>query len=103
MKRTNPIKLRLDVRLPSNEIVIHPNEGFDLGLMKDSYPVHIFTNMKLPDFMAAEGSSNPGTINLLNECPHETMWVGKKLYEEMKRPDKALLVLVDQKLLIATV
>ncbi|WP_028972795.1 hypothetical protein [Spirochaeta cellobiosiphila] len=103
MRRTSPLDIRLDTTLPQNKIVIHPNEGFDLGLMKDSYSIHIFTNMKLQDFIDAEKDCAEGSIDLLNECPHETVRVGSKLYNQMNQPDRALLVLQDEKILIATV
>ena len=42
MKNTSELSVLGDFSMPEDTLVIHPNDGFDLGLMMTSHPVYIY-------------------------------------------------------------
>ena len=68
MKRTQPLKVMVDSSFPMGKIVVHPNDGFDLGLMNTGYPVKIVYNVSLDAFRQEAGNPVQGNILLENSC-----------------------------------
>jgi hypothetical protein len=73
--------------LKANEVSIHPNEGFDLGMMTTAYDVEL-------------DGSGPALVKLLNECPKESFELPPKLYERYGKPRQAILKYDGAKLFI---
>jgi len=93
MKRTGVLKILHDTAFPVNKLVIHPNTGFDLGFMQIKYVTKVFINTCIQDFTS--GSAEPlcdAELLLLNECGANTVEMGQKLWHQLGRPDKALLI-----------
>jgi hypothetical protein len=78
MKSTMPLRILCSSKLAENRLNIHPNEGADLGLMMTRYSVEIEEGLK-------------AEIHLLNECPRESLEIGRKFWEKIGKPSKAIL------------
>jgi hypothetical protein len=78
MKSTSPLKALYSVRLPENRLNIHPNEGADIGLMMTQYSAHY------KDGTAIE-------LQLLNECPIESVELSFHMWEKLGKPSKVRL------------
>lgn len=78
MKRTPELRALCTPSLKANEIYIHPNEGFDLGMMTTAYDVEL-------------DGSGPTLVKLLNECPKESVELPSKLFEKLGKPKRAVL------------
>lgn len=103
MKRTLPLKVMVDSSFPLGKVVIHPNEGFDLGLMQTSYPAKVFMNISLSDFQQEAVEPVPGQIYLENACRKGHVELSKKCWELMGGPDHVLLVYNEARVLLLSV
>lgn len=68
------------MQLPPNRLNIHPNEGFDLGLMTTHYCLEM-------------EQVGPVEVYLLNECPKETLQINYKVWEKLGKPGKVIMEL----------
>lgn len=87
MKTTPELRALCTPSLKANEIFIHPNEGFDLGMMTTAYDVDL------------EGNG-PTLVRLLNECPKESVELPPRLFEKLGKPKLAVLKYDGTKLFI---
>jgi hypothetical protein len=87
MKSTSTLRALCQPTLKPNQLSIHPNEGFDLGMMTTGYDVEL------------EGAG-PTYIKLLNECPKESVEIPPKLFEKLGKPRNAVLKFDGTKLYI---
>jgi hypothetical protein len=78
MKSTTTLKILCTSWIPDGKLNINPNDGADLGLMMSHYSVDV-------------GNGFQAELHLLNECPKESVELGKKFWERLGRPDKAIL------------
>jgi hypothetical protein len=78
MKSTNPLKTLCSSSMPSNRLIIHPNEGADIGMMMTSHK-------------AKTGDGAEIEVRLLNECPKESVELSKSLWERLGRPKQVVL------------
>ncbi len=93
MKRTGLLKILHDTAFPVNRIVIHPNTGFDLGFMQLKYVSNLYINTGIEEFK--NGTAEPFCsvdIMLLNECGPNNVEMAQKLWDQLGRPEKAILV-----------
>lgn len=87
MKRTPELNALCQPALKADEIHIHPNEGFDLGMMTTSYDVVLDGDM-------------PAKVKLINDCPAESIEFPPRLYEKLGKPKRAILQYDGTKLFI---
>lgn len=85
MKHSLPMKVSGSMQIPANRMNIHPNEGFDLGLMTTKY------TLEMDDLGSVE-------VFLLNECPKETLQLNYKTWEKLGKPGKVIMELEEGKL-----
>ncbi|WP_455381736.1 hypothetical protein, partial [Salinispira pacifica] len=86
MKKTDDLSVRGTFSQTEDRVIIHPNDGYDLGLMTTDCPVHIFYGCSLDDFNAARVPSVSGSVQLKNECPMGTVELSLKAAERLGRP-----------------
>ncbi len=80
---------------------MHPNEGFDLGLMRVAHPVQLCRNVKLEDYLkGGNGDVELVHLDLLNECPRETILVGTSLHKLLGEPTKAVVLYDGERLFV---
>lgn len=98
MKMTEPLSVIGDFSFGEDQINIHPNDGFDLGLMTAQYAVTVFLR-SITDGEAGTG----GTIFLKNECRVGTVELSLKTAKALGNPKRVRLGYDNGKLLIQTV
>ena len=87
--------------LANNNIIIHPNEGYDLGLLSHTTPVKIFANTSIDMFKSANENFIEGTIILANECRQGNIQLSKKYWNLIGKPEQVILYYEDNKILIS--
>ncbi len=90
IKHTRGLNVYIDNGLAIGELAIHPNDGFDLGLINTQHHVSICNQT------AAQGnntSSFRGRILLKNSCRSGTLQVSQKQWEMMGK-EKAVALLI---------
>lgn len=100
MKKTSTLSVYGQTGQKSTQIVIHPNDGFDLGLMSLQYSANIYSNASVDEFKSGRTQSFPGSIILENNCRPGTIELGIKYWKELGKPDSVTLYYDDGKLLI---
>ncbi|WP_455382733.1 hypothetical protein [Salinispira pacifica] len=103
MKKTNDLSVRGTFSQTEDRVIIHPNDGYDLGLMTTDHPVHIFYGCSLDDFSAERVSSLSGSVQLKNECPMGTVELSLRAAERLRKPRNVRLYYHDGRLLISNV
>jgi len=101
MKKTVSLQVAVSTAIERVHLVLHPNEGFDLGLMRVAHPVRLCHHLKVEDFLRGEsGQSDMVSVDLLNECPPKTLLVGVALHRLLGGPTKAVLLFDGQRLFV---
>ena len=109
MKSTASLLIISDYNMAQDIVVIHPNDGYDLGLISYSYPIKIFINTPMDDFKQENTMSKDnndyinyinGNIILKNECKANTVEISHKICQKIKNPKKLKLFYINNKLLL---
>jgi len=100
MKKTGLLTVLGQHSQKSTKIVIHPNDGFDLGLMSTNYPIKIYANTTLDEFEAKQKECVDGTIYLENNCRANTIELATKYWNKIGSPEIVTLYYDDGHLLI---
>lgn len=100
LKTTEPLAVIGDYTFSEGRLGIHPNDGFDLGLMTTEYTVDIFTGEAGAEDFPADQSPTAGTIYLKNECRAGTVEMSLKTADRLSNPKKVRLAHEDGKILI---
>ena len=91
MKQTGELQILTDQSFTEKELVINPNDGFDLGLMMTEATVEL-------EFNFNQERKEPITAQLIqkNECRVGTLELGNKSASELNGNSKVRLVLEEQ-------
>ena len=100
MKKTNILNVLGDFSMKDDILVVHPNDGFDLGLMITSYPVYIFFGCSLSEFEEGKGEKIGGKILLDNKCRVGTVEMSRRILEKLGKPKKVELFYKEPNILI---
>jgi hypothetical protein len=90
IKHTRGLSVYVDNALAIGELVIHPNDGFDLGLINPQYPMAICNQTSTP---GVNSSAHQGRILLKNSCRSGTIQVSQKQWELMGKEKSVTLLL----------
>ena len=72
---------------------MHPNDGFELGLLQAEHVVRLCLSLTLEEFLkGSPDEGDPVSLSLRNECPGETLLVGAGLYRRLGKPAKAVVL-----------
>lgn len=91
MKKTGPLSALGDYSFDEKTINIHPNDGYDLGMMTASYVVKIFAGATEDEFESGVGKSVYGTIHLKNECRVGSVELSLRVLERLGKPKQVVL------------
>lgn len=100
MKRTGLLSVITDIGIKKGNVVIHPNDGYDLGLMNREYPVKMFINEGIEVLSKESNAAVAGSIFLENDCRLGAIEMSSKQWTEMGQPDKVMLIHDKGKLLM---
>ena len=101
MKQTEELTVINDLSLKEYEVVVHPNDGYDLGLMDKHNYIKVFSRNTLEEFKKDDGRYMPGQLSLANECRIGTVIISSKHWKSLGKPKKIKLFYNAKKLLIA--
>jgi len=100
MRHTEELTVINDLSLKEYEVVIHPNDGFDLGLLDKHNYIKVFSRNTLEDFKKEDGRYMPGQLSLANKCHTGTVMISSKHWNSLGKPKMVSLIYHDKKLLI---
>ena len=92
VKQTAELSVLGDYSFDEKTINIHPNDGYDIGLMTSSHVVRIYAGCTPQEFADGTASHIFGTLYLKNECRMGTVEMSLKTTEKL---GKVRLVLAD--------
>ncbi len=101
MGSTDFLEVRGTQNVRDNEVLIHPNDGCDLGIMKTSYPAKIYLNATQEQFESGTGDPVDGHILLKNECHTGTIELSQCQCARLGNPSRARLTCQDGKILVS--
>ena len=101
MSSTDFLEVRGTQKVRDNEVVIHPNDGYELGLMQTNYPAQIYLNATQERFESGTGDYINGHILLKNECRTGTIELSQSQCARLGQPSRARLTCQDGKVLVS--
>ena len=87
-KQTGELKIMADRFLSENEVVINPNDGFDLGLMMTEASVELY--------FGDSSDQIQGQLIQKNECKLGTVELGPKSIQKLEEISSVRLYLEEQ-------
>ena len=103
VRQTDRLIVRPTFSQKESTVIMHPNDGYDLGLMTSVNEVVLYRGCAVGDFTSSRGTSIDGRVFLKNECPVGTVELSLQTTEKLGRPDGVRLYYLEGKLLIATI
>ncbi len=100
---TGKLQVRPSATMSASELAIHPNDGYDLKLMKVAYQFDVFANCSAEEFNHGSGSSVPATLFLRNECRQGSLEMSDGYWERIGKPKEVKLVCSDSRLLLLSI
>jgi hypothetical protein len=100
MKCTSELSVLGDFSMKSDKLVMHPNDGYDLGLMQTDHPVRIFSNISLEEMTSGKAPFLQGKILLSNQCTSGVVQMNLQFWHKMGKPRRVKLFLEDNKVLV---
>jgi hypothetical protein len=91
MKSTEELSVLADYSIDEKTINIHPNDGYDLGLMMTEAVVRIFVDCTMEEFESGEVKHTYGTLNLKNDTRPGTVEMSLKTAQRIDRPKRVRL------------
>jgi hypothetical protein len=90
MKITNLLDVKADFKL-KDKVIIHPNDGVDLGLFNYSIKIKIVSTL------TDDKEFFDGELILENKCKAETVEIGTAYWQKIGKPHKIKLAISDDK------
>ena len=104
MKKTAVLEIIYSQHLPTETLIMHPNEGFDIGLMTKSHALQWCTNLAVQDFLQGQaGDARPIQVSLLNECPPKQIQMNIQHGKQIGMPKKAVMLFDGQRVFLHSV
>ncbi len=99
MKQTAQLDIVVSF-VKKDRVVIHPNDGFDIGLIALSNPVKMFMNCNDGQFLESTVDHSIVDLSLLNECKPGTIQMHKTIWEKLGKPPKIVVKYHDGKIML---
>jgi hypothetical protein len=99
MKHTQDLNVYIDNGLSMGELVMHPNDGFDLGLVTTRHAVSIYSD---PPTAASAKPILAGAILLRNSCRSGTLQVSKKQWEMLGKGKSVTIFIKTDKVFVVS-
>jgi hypothetical protein len=91
VKSTGVLTILGDISIDEKTLRIHPNDGFDLGLMTTEYPVRLHFGDETDASRVPAGRFLDGTIQLRNEVRPGNLELGLKAAARLGNCRRAVL------------
>ncbi len=93
MKKTGALKVSVSARVDRVHLVMQPNDGFDLGMMRVTHPVLLCRCLGVEEYLrGANGVREALSVDLSNACPSQTILVGSELHRLLGAPSRAVIL-----------
>jgi len=93
MKKTGSLKVSVSGTLDREHLIMHPNEGFDLGLLRVEHTLKLCLDLKLEAYLKGDASQADFIrLALKNDCPRDTLVVGTALHHLLGEPAKVVVL-----------
>ncbi|MFP4373659.1 MAG: hypothetical protein ACLFPO_04965 [Spirochaetaceae bacterium] len=90
-RHTEELSVIADYSFDEKTINIHPNDGYDLGLMMTDAVVRIFADCTMEEFESGRVTHIYGTLHLKNETKGGTVEMSLRTAQRIGRPKKVRL------------
>ena len=94
-RHTEELSVIADYSFDEKTINIHPNDGYDLGLMMTDAVVRIFVDCTMDEFMSGQAGHIFGTLHLKNETKAGTIEMSLRTAQRIGRPKQVRLYFDD--------
>lgn len=104
MKKTSVLELVYSHHISKDLLIMHPNIGFELGLLTKTHAVLWCTGVDTQEFL--QGKSAPGEpiqVDLRNECPPSQLQMNERYSRILGDKTKAVIFFDGQQVFIHTV
>ena len=99
VKKTGSLKVAPSQHIASGHLRLHPNDGFDIGLMTKTHHVDWCTGILVPDFLKGDtGTVFAAKLDLLNECPQQTLMLNMQQWKQVGSPENVVLLYDGQRM-----
>lgn len=99
MKNSNNLNVKTKLT-GVEEIIIHPNSGFDLGLMNTRHKIKLFINATIEEFNTGKGNFVETELFLSNDCKSDEIILSHKFWKKIGSPPFIKLFYENGKLLL---
>jgi len=86
MNATEELSVLADYSFDEKTINIHPNDGYDLGLMMTEAVVRIFVGCSMEEFRSGQAKHVLGNLNLRNETKAGSVEMSLRNAQKIGRP-----------------
>ncbi|MBN1410759.1 MAG: hypothetical protein JW969_07925 [Spirochaetales bacterium] len=102
MKNTAALTALSHLGQAENTIVIHPNDGFDLGLLTLRKNIKIYSHITVKEFKEKGGTPTEGLLVLENQCKLGTIELNPSFWRKLGKPKNLQLFFKEDGLLLLT-
>ncbi|SRR6056297_30515 len=95
-RETGFLKVLADYSFPEKQVVINPNDGFDLGLMMTEATVLLYVGDSIEAILKKNGEPHYARLYQKNECRLGSVELSLKCVEKMGEPTHVRLHLLPQ-------
>ncbi|MFO8065030.1 MAG: hypothetical protein R6V29_10440 [Spirochaetia bacterium] len=95
MKETEELSVLADYSFDEKTLSIHPNDGYDLGLMTTEAVVRIFAACTMEEFQSGEVNHVFGNLHLSNDTKAGTCELSLRTAQKLGKPKKVRLYFDD--------
>jgi hypothetical protein len=101
MKSTGHLTAVGAIDLANDVIIIHPNDGYDLGLISFSNPLRILMGGSDEELLSKACEGDSGTLLLKNDCTLATVRMSLSRWKKLGRPQRVRLACHEDRLLVS--
>lgn len=101
MKKTGTLKVLGDIRMPFNQIIVNPNDGYDLDVLAQNLSVRIHAGVSVEAFSSGEGFIMDGSLVQDNTCKLGVVEMNLKTIEQIGKPTEIFIALEGNNILIS--
>lgn len=86
MKSTDHLAVKGDTGLVRNVLILHPNDGYDLGLIAINSTMKLCIGATEEDFLSGKVSHSLASVRLENKCALSTLQMNAAWWNEIGKP-----------------
>lgn len=96
VRETGFLKVLADISFSEKQVVINPNDGFDLGFMQTEATVLLYSGVNPATLEQTAVKPHYARVQQKNECKLGTVELSAKMVDQMGKPARVRLHLVEE-------